>query len=130
ALPISPHDPGWEPALLWLFALPSLVTIAFRPILKKYMPHAPPPQKQEQQQQTQQAPATTSASPATVERPAAPTPKGSKQASAESETVIEKDLYRITFTNRGGLVKSWILKKFDDDQGRPLELVNMAAAPK
>ena len=46
---------------------------------------------------------------------------------AESETVIENDLYRITFTNRGGQVKSWILKKYDDEHGKPLELVSKAA---
>jgi YidC/Oxa1 family membrane protein insertase len=53
-----------------------------------------------------------------------------KQGSSEAETVIENDLYRITFTNRGGQVKSWILKKFDDDDGKPLELVNKTAALK
>ena len=51
----------------------------------------------------------------------------SKQAAAEAETVVENDLYRITFTNRGGLVKSWILKKYDDDHGKPLEMVQRAA---
>ncbi len=35
--------------------------------------------------------------------------------SAESETVVENELYRITFTNRGGAVKSWLLKKYKDD---------------
>jgi YidC/Oxa1 family membrane protein insertase len=42
--------------------------------------------------------------------------------------VVENDLYRITFTNRGAQVKSWILKKYDDDSGRPLDLVNPAAS--
>ena len=50
---------------------------------------------------------------------------------AKTETVIENDLYRITFTNRGAQVKSWILKKFDNDaQNGPLDLVNPAAAEK
>ena len=52
------------------------------------------------------------------------------QATSESETVIENDLYRITFTNRGAQVKSWILKKFKDDNGKPLDLVNASAAAK
>ena len=44
---------------------------------------------------------------------------------------MENDLYRITFTNRGAQVKSWILKKFDNDaQNGPLDLVNAAAAEK
>ena len=56
-----------------------------------------------------------------------PASGASKQAAAEAETVIENDLYRITFTNRGAQVKSWILKKYLDDHGKPLELVSGAA---
>ena len=69
---------------------------------------------------------------AEVERPraAGAATAATKQASTESETTIENDLYRVTFTNRGGQVKSWILKKFKDDKGSPLELVNRAAAEK
>src|ERR1039458_2719889 len=52
------------------------------------------------------------------------------QAASESETVIENDVYRIAFTNRGGRVKSWVLKKYTDDKGGALELVNTAAAEK
>ncbi len=116
-----------ERRLLLVFALTFLVIIAFQPILKKYLPQ-PPPQKQEEPHTQQPAAAPPTA--ATVQKPGPASPTASKQASAESETVIENDLYRITFSNRGGQAKSWILKKFDDDQGRPLELVNLAAAPK
>ena len=55
-------------------------------------------------------------------------PQGTRQAASESETVIENDLYKIRFTNKGGQVTSWILKKYTDDKGGPLELVNTAAA--
>lgn len=51
-------------------------------------------------------------------------------AARESTTTIENELYRITFTNRGGEVTSWILKKYTDYQGKPLDLVNIAAAKK
>jgi len=93
------------------------------------------PQAPASQPQTQTAPAPT-ASPSPVAAVAAPSAVGpsnivSKQASAETETVIENDLYRITFTNRGAQVKSWILKKFDNDaQNGLLDLVNPAAAQK
>jgi YidC/Oxa1 family membrane protein insertase len=50
------------------------------------------------------------------------------QASAESTTVIENELYRITFTNRGAQVSSWILKNFKDSDGKPLNLVHPQAA--
>ena len=47
-----------------------------------------------------------------------------------STTVVENALYRITFSNRGGEAVSWILKKYKDDDGKPLDLVNHAAAAK
>jgi YidC/Oxa1 family membrane protein insertase len=50
------------------------------------------------------------------------------QAAAESSTIVENELYRITFTNRGGQVSSWILKKYKDADGKPLNLVHTQAA--
>jgi len=74
--------------------------------------------------------ATPSASPA-AKKAAAEQAASKKEASSESETVIENDLYRIVFTNRGGQVKSWVLKKYKDKpDGNPLELVNPVAAQK
>ncbi len=49
-------------------------------------------------------------------------------ASAESSTVVENELYRITFSNRGGEVTSWILKNYKDNEGKPLNLVHGQAA--
>ena len=60
--------------------------------------------------------------------PTAPPATASKTASSEVETVVENSLYRIVFTNKGAQVKSWVLKKYKDDQGRPLDLVNPATA--
>jgi YidC/Oxa1 family membrane protein insertase len=51
-------------------------------------------------------------------------------ATAETPTVVENELYRITFTNRGAQVTSWILKKYKDNDGKPLDLVNQDAAKK
>src|SRR5205807_293770 len=45
------------------------------------------------------------------------------------ETIVENDLYRITFSNQGALVKHWVLKKYQDDFGKPLDLVNPVTAP-
>ena len=50
------------------------------------------------------------------------------QASAESTTVVENELYRITFSNRGGQVLSWLLKSQKDADGKPLDLVHHQAA--
>jgi YidC/Oxa1 family membrane protein insertase len=51
-------------------------------------------------------------------------------AAAQSTTIVENELYRITFSNRGGEVTSWILKKYTDYDGKPLDLVHAAAAEK
>jgi YidC/Oxa1 family membrane protein insertase len=108
-----------ERRLLLVFALTFLVIILFQPILKKYFPQATAPvapalQNQGQAQTASPAPPLSQAQAA---KPAAPilNPGATKQAVAESETVVENDLYRITFTNRGAQVKSWILKKYDED---------------
>jgi YidC/Oxa1 family membrane protein insertase len=39
-------------------------------------------------------------------------------------------VYKVTFTNQGGRVKSWVLKQYDDSHGKPLDLVNDAASAK
>jgi YidC/Oxa1 family membrane protein insertase len=122
------HEPGGEKRLLLVFVLTFVVMLAFQPLLKKYFPQPVTPP----QQQNQTVPTAATSTPATV-APAVVTPATgvTKQAASETETVIENDLYRITFSNRGAQVKSWILKKFDNDaQNGPLDLVNAAAAEK
>jgi YidC/Oxa1 family membrane protein insertase len=50
------------------------------------------------------------------------------EASAETTTVVENELYKITFSNRGADVVSWLLKKQTDSSGHPLDLINQQAA--
>ncbi len=82
------------------------------------------------------APARTPATTTPVTSPENAAPQSAKTAtpavvaSNESTTVVENELYRITFSNRGGQAISWILKKYKDDAGKPLDLVNQKAAAK
>jgi YidC/Oxa1 family membrane protein insertase len=117
------QEPGMERRLLLVFALTFLVIVLFQPLLKKYLPQtaAPAPEAPVAAQPSAQ-PVTSAVPPA-----AAPVTGASKQAEVEGETVVENDLYRVTFTNRGGLVKSWVLKTYFDEHGKPLELVSNAA---
>jgi YidC/Oxa1 family membrane protein insertase len=48
----------------------------------------------------------------------------------ERTVVVENDLYRVEFSNRGAVVKSWQLKKYTDDSKPPriLDLVHPDAA--
>ncbi len=50
------------------------------------------------------------------------------QGTAEATTVVENELYRIEFTNRGAQVVNWQLKRFKDSDGKPLNLVHTQAA--
>jgi len=112
-----------------VFVLTFVVLIIFQPLLKKFFPQPPAPA----QQQTQPVPAQPAAAVSVPTPSAAPaaTNTVTKQASTETETVIENDLYKVTFTNHGAQVKSWILKKFKNDaQNDLLELVSPVAAQK
>ncbi|MBZ5567171.1 MAG: membrane protein insertase YidC [Acidobacteriia bacterium] len=126
------QEPGMERRLLLVFILTFAVLLISQPLLMKYFK----PPAQERKEQKAQPAATQPVAPAQAPAvPAAPVKAqpgakaaAAKQATAERETVIENDLYKIVFTNRGAQVKSWILKKYDDDQGHPLELVHQVAA--
>jgi YidC/Oxa1 family membrane protein insertase len=72
-------------------------------------------------------PAAASSAPTATTAQAASAP-AVVQAQTESTTVVENELYKITFSNRGGQAKSWILKKYKDTWGQPLDLVHAEAA--
>jgi YidC/Oxa1 family membrane protein insertase len=118
-----------ERRLLLVFALTFLVIAISQPLIKKYLPQQAATRAPEIQSSPQPAPETNPPAAAQPQTPA-PSAGATKHATAESDTVVENDLYKITLTNRGGQAKSWILKKFQDDKGQPLELVNRAAAEK
>jgi YidC/Oxa1 family membrane protein insertase len=92
----------------------------------------PPPASPSAPNATTQAPAASAPAPlaATVAQPASAKPIAPTTpivaAPAESTTVIENELYRITFSNRGAQVTSWVLKK--PAGGKPLDLVHPEAA--
>ena len=118
-----------ERRLLLVFVLTFAVLLISQPLLMKYLKPQPPAPEQKPaatQPAATPAPAPAAAAPAAKAKTAAPA--ATRQASAEQESVIENDLYKIVFTNRGAQVKSWVLKKYHDEHGRPLELVHEVAA--
>jgi YidC/Oxa1 family membrane protein insertase len=136
------QDPGLERRLLLVFALTFLVILALQPLLMKKV--ASPPSRPEKKVEQPAAPAAKPPAPEKAAAAAAiqparkgkgrraaageQTPPPGKQATQETATVVENDLYRIEFSNKGGQVKSWILKKQTDEKGRPLDLVHPAGA--
>jgi YidC/Oxa1 family membrane protein insertase len=129
------EDPGSEKRTFIVIAFTLLLLVGAQFYFKSPQPPA-------ENKPAATAPATnpggsaaSAASPATIFAPESKgkTPQhveaATKQAASESQTVIENGLYKITFSNRGAQVTSWILKKYTDDKGQPLELVHSVAAP-
>lgn len=115
-----------EQRLLLAFVLMGLVLF----LAPYFYKPTPPPAKTTAKTQTTPAPAAA-AKPVTAPPPAptAPMP-GQISASGEQQFVIDTDIYHVTLSNRGGTVRSWVLKKYTDRTGKPLELVNAASYSK
>ncbi len=88
------------------------------------------PPAQTQSQPAAPAGSTAPAAPGQTPNAAAQAPSATPQVSAplETYTTVENEFYKIVFTNRGGQVKNWILKKYFDSAGKPLDLVQPQAA--
>jgi len=123
------NQPGMDKRVMIIFAVTMLLLV----LAQQFMMKSPAPS----QQAAKNAPATAPATPTPAAPPASPAAEAARklpvapsalQATSESTTVVENDLYRITLSNRGGLVKSWVLKKYKDDRGQELDLANQLAA--
>ncbi len=96
----------------------------------KTHPQTAAPTTTQSADQSTPVPSQPAAAPAAAapHAPAAASSVPTVQAAAETTTVVENELYRIEFTNRGAQVRSWILKRFKDNEGKPLDLVHDTAA--
>jgi YidC/Oxa1 family membrane protein insertase len=86
-------------------------------------PPTPPPQKATPAAQAPVATAKPAPSVPAPVRVALPVQQGSKA----EEIVIEGDVSRVTLSTEGAVVKSWVFKKYRDENGKPLDVVNRAA---
>ncbi|MBI4461262.1 MAG: membrane protein insertase YidC [Acidobacteria bacterium] len=112
-----------EMRVLLAFAISFLILILSQPLLvRRSAPSEPAPSSQ------------SSAAPAPVEPAAQPPhppselPAGRKEGTEEQEITVEGNLYRVVFSTRGAVVKSWTLRQYRDAEGNPLELVNREEA--
>lgn len=130
---------GGDSSSLMVFAfLFVVILLGYQFFFKPNQPAttAPAPQSQSQNQ-PQSAPlaagqagtAEQAAQPqlAAVSAPAPPAAP-SITASMVTETTIENENYKIVFTNQGAQVKHWILKKYNNSAGKPLDMVQPDAA--
>lgn len=138
--PTIPNPPGQqgkkelstEKRLLLAFLLMGLVLFLTPYIYKPSpgpKPNAPSVNPAETAKVTQPPVASAAVQPSTPPEP------GRIAADKETQFVIDTDLFHITFSNRGAVVTSWILKKFTteargNNKTQPLELVNQASLGK
>src|SRR5580700_871611 len=139
--PLGPKD-KFTPEMRILVA--SLLSMAVIILYMKFFGPKPPVNPPQPNQAAQTAPATPGAS-------ATPAPSGGSAAagpvsvapstvsaatvnpvgeSQERTIVVENALYRVEFSNRGAVVKSWQLKKYKDDSKpqKTLDLVHAKAS--
>lgn len=129
------RNPNTEPGqdnkrLLITFLLFAVFIAALQFLIPKPQPQ-PQSQKPQSTPQAQATPASVTPAPAMPTSPTAAKPTATipvKKATGPAEAVLENENYRVTITNQGAVVKSWVLKKFTDNNGRELDLVNPAVA--
>ena len=126
----TPKKPGgeqelsMEKRLLLAFALMGIVLF-----LTQYFFPQPTPEKTLKPTQSatpQQAEKVDQPTPTQTQPP----PAGQISAAGEQQQTIQTNVYKIVFSNHGGVVRSWELLKYQDGNGRPLELVNSYGASK
>jgi len=133
-----PKEMSMEVRLLLAFLLMGAVMF-LTPYLFKTVAPPPPVKKVEQAATTapqpvpEIAPAAPVAEKGKAERPAR---KGSAKAvpsapstpqKTEPALIVDTDLFTVAFSNQGATVRSWRLKKYRGNDGKYLELVNLAA---
>src|SRR5947209_6622945 len=124
---VTPKPPSLEKRLPLALGLMMLVLLVSQYIFKP----APGPKPVTQPANSNTATQVTEKPPLTAAAAAtssAPAPAGAVAASSEVSSEIDTALYHVVFTNRGGTVKSWVLKKYQDNAGKPLQVINTSAA--
>jgi len=124
---IGPPEPAMDKRMIVAFVLMAVVMVAMPYFYKTFAP--PPAKPAETAKPAKAVPAAAAPAPAPTAAAAAK-PTAPVAAQAEQITVVETDLYKVTFSNRGAVARSWILKKYKDSEGKRLDLVNEAGARK
>jgi len=121
-----------ELRLLIAFLLMAVVLFVTPQVYKRFAPPAPVKIAQTAQQAKQGAAESKPEAVKPASQAAASPAPAAPLVSADKEQiyVIDTNLYRVTLSNKGGVVRSWTLKKYQDSAGKPLDLVNPAGSAK
>ncbi|MGD0500529.1 MAG: membrane protein insertase YidC [Bryobacteraceae bacterium] len=123
-----PKEMSMEIRLLLAFLLMGAVMF-----LTPYFIKTPPPQPPAKKAETAETAATAppeappvAAAEAQAEPASVPAGPATRQI-ALPPFVIDTDLFRVTFSNQGATVRSWLLKKYKGNDDKQLEITNAAA---
>ena len=127
-------DLSMEARLLIAFLLMGVVLLVSQYFIKP-APVATKSAPEKSAQQTgptpaSSSPAETAQTPAPIPAPKTSEPAAPVQGAAEQALDVDTERFHVVFSNRGAVVRSWILKDYKDHAGKPLELVNQRALAK
>ncbi len=113
-------DPNLEHRLILALVLSALVFLLFLPFMEH---HAPAPVAKHATQTAQPPAAAAPAIPST-HLPPAPAPAHALAAAAAKTLSVRTAVLAVTFSNRGAVAQSWVLRKYTDNHGHPLNVIN------
>lgn len=106
------------------FALTLVLLLAYSAVFVKQRPH--PPAANAAKTATS-VPSGTKA-PSTNAAPPAPVALSVEHGAQAEDITVSQRNYRITFSTQGALVKSWVLTRYRNEHGKPLDLVDGPAS--
>jgi YidC/Oxa1 family membrane protein insertase len=117
-----------EKRFLLAFLLSLMVLMGSQFLLQKYGKQTPrpgqtPPAATESKPESKPTPTPQPTSPLTVSQAAFSGSTKVVKAESEHEIRLQNALVEIVLSNRGGVVKSWVLKKYKDSKRKSLDLV-------
>jgi YidC/Oxa1 family membrane protein insertase len=132
-----PKEMSMEMRLLLAFLLMGAVMLLSPYFLPKSPTPAPgkkiaetaaqPAPEQSEAQTPAEAPAATPAKPAAKAAKAGAKPGPVTSEQPQPAYIVDTDLFRVSFSNQGATLRSWVLKKHKGNDNKQLELVNTAA---
>lgn len=114
-----------------------LLFFGYQYFFNKPKPETQQPEQRQAQREPAQSPSRQAVSPAPQIEAAGKAVQASSNpsqpaisASSESQTTVENELFKIVLSNRGGKILHWYLKKYNDQNGKPLDMVQPEVAEK
>jgi YidC/Oxa1 family membrane protein insertase len=130
------NSPNPEPSMPQGRLLLAFLLMGAVLFLTPYFYKAVMPAKSAETAAEENKPAETVPAPAEAQATATPAALAAKTAVPpvsgikQEIFIVDTSVYRVTLSNQGGVVTSWVLKKYKDSDGHPLELVNAAGVAK